>query len=84
MPVLTTAVREPIAGVLSVTVNCVEVAAVTMPVAPLESVTMLLAGMVEKPVPVMMRVVELIKTGAVLAEIVGAVPKTRSLPVPPV
>ena len=84
MPLLTTAVREPIAGVLSVTVNCVGVAAVTTPVAPLERVTTLLLGVVEsKPVPVMMSVVELIKTAPVLAEIVGATPMTRSLPVPP-
>ena len=51
---VTTAVRLPMAvgGVVKVTVNCVEVAAVTVPLAPkVLNVTVLWLNVVEKPVP---------------------------------
>ena len=58
--VVTTAVRLPKAGkVLKVTVNCVAVAAVTFPVPELK-MTELLLGVVSKPVPLMVIVVELV------------------------
>ena len=59
--------------VLKVTVNCVVVAAVTVPTAPLLKVTVLLAGVVEKPVPAMFSVVVLCTRSAVLGVIVTEV-----------
>ena len=72
--VVTTAVRLPRDGaVFNVTVNWVAVALVTMP-APLLKATVLLAAVVSKPVPVMIKVVALIARLFVFKEIVGAVP----------
>ena len=71
---VTTAVRAPmIAGsVFMVTVNWVEVAAVTVPTALLLKRTVLLAGVVEKPVPLMIIVGVLIEKIVVLGVTVGA------------
>ena len=75
---VTTAVRlEPMVvvgggGVLKVTVNCVEVAVVTMPAAPRLNATVLLLAVVSKPVPLMTTVVALIGRFAVLVVTVGA------------
>jgi len=58
--VFTTTPRLPRAGAeLKVTVNWVDVALVTVPVASLLKVTVLLVAVVSKPVPVMMSVVAL-------------------------
>ena len=52
---VTTAVRLPgvVGGVVKVTTNLLEVAKMIVPIAPLLKVTVLLAGVVEKPVPLM-------------------------------
>lgn len=58
--VVTTAVRLPKAGgVLKVTVSWVEVAAVTVP-EPVLKLTVLLPGVVSKPVPLMVIVGEVV------------------------
>ena len=61
---VTTAVRNPIAVgcVLKVTVNdvLVKFTEVTVPIAPLLNATVLLVVVVEKPVPVIIKVVALI------------------------
>ena len=59
---VTTAVRNPsaVGCVVKATVNWVEVEAVTTPNAPLLNATVLLAGVVENPVPVIVKVVALI------------------------
>ena len=71
---VTTAVRVPmLAGsVFMVTVSWVEVAAVTVPTALLLKRTELLAGVVEKPVPLMVIVGVLIEKIVVLGVTVGA------------
>jgi len=71
---VTIAVRVPmLAGsVVMVTVNWVEVAAVTVPTALLLKRTELLAGVVEKPVPLMVIVGVLIEKIVVLGVTVGA------------
>jgi hypothetical protein len=57
--VVTTAVRLPadVGDVVRFTVNDVEVAAVTVPTAPLLNVTVLLARVVENPKPLIVRLV---------------------------
>ena len=71
--VVTTTRRVPRVGaVLSVTVNWVAVALVTVPVAPLLKLTVLLAAIGSKPVPVMVSVVALIARLFVLGVTVGA------------
>ena len=59
---VTTAVRLPmvVGGVVKLTINCVAVAEVTLPTAPLLKVTVLLAAVVLNPVPAMVSVVVLL------------------------
>ena len=66
--VVTTAVMLPVlvGSVLKDMVNWVAVALVTVPTAPLLKVTVLLAAVVENPVPEMVRVVEV---GALIARL---------------
>ena len=65
---VTTAVMLPVlvGSVEKVTVNWVAVALVTVPTAPLLKVTVLLAAVVENPVPAMVRVVVV---GALIARL---------------
>jgi hypothetical protein len=65
---VTTAVMLPVlvGSVEKVTVNWVAVALVTVPNAPLLKVTVLLAAVVENPVPAMVKVVEV---GALIARL---------------
>jgi len=72
--VVTTAVMLPVlvGSVEKVTVNWVAVELVTVPTAPLGKVTVLLAGVVENPVPAMVRVVALIARLLELNVTVGA------------
>ena len=72
--VVTTAVKLPRDGlVLKVTVNWVAVAAVTVPV-PLLKVTVLLAAVVSKPVPLKISVAPFVVRLLVLNVTVGRVP----------
>jgi hypothetical protein len=66
--VVTTAVMLPVlvGSVEKVTVNWVAVALVTVPTAPLLKVTVLLAAVVENPVPAMVKVVAV---GALIARL---------------
>jgi len=68
--VVTTAVMLPVlvGSVLKDMVNCVAVALVTMPTAPLLKVTVLLAAVVEKNVPAMVKVE--VEVGALIARVV--------------
>src|SRR5262249_9282294 len=69
---VTTAVRLPTDGwVLNVTVNWVALAAVTVPTAPRLKLTLLLAGVLEKPNPLMVSVVALVARLAVLMVTTG-------------
>ena len=73
--VVTIALRfpDPVGRMLKLTVNWVEVAAVTLPMAPkVVNATVLLLAVVSKPVPLMTTVVALIGRFAVLAVTVGA------------
>ena len=76
--VVTTAVRLPSAAGLvpNVTVSDVAVADVTVPVAPLLKTTVLLAGVVSKPAPLIMIVVALMGRVAVLLVTAGATEAT--------
>jgi hypothetical protein len=72
---VTTAVRLPrvVGCVVKVTTKLLEVDAVTVPEAPLLKVTVLLAGVVEKPVLLMIIVGALLARYAVFVVTVGAV-----------
>ena len=74
---MTTAVRNPsaVGCVVNVTVNeFAEVTEVTIPKAPLLNATVLLAGVVEKPEPVIIKVVALIaRLGGLTGFTVGAI-----------
>jgi hypothetical protein len=71
--VVTTAVRLPVAvgSVLKATVNCVEVAEVTIPKAPRLNATVLLLAVVSNPDPLIIIVGVLIARFAVLAVTTG-------------
>ena len=78
---VTTAVRLPIDGaVFNVTVNWVAVAALTVPV-PLLRVTVLLAAVVSKPVPAMIRVVSVAGKLLVFEVTVGGAATVADCPV---
>ena len=69
---VTDALREPSARLVNpVTVNCVAVAEVTVPVAPPMKVTMLLAGVVEKPMPLIVMLMSVSRMLAVLGVTTG-------------
>ncbi len=75
--VVTMAVRLPAEGfVVSETVRRVEVALVTVPTAPLLNVTVLLAAVVSKPVPAIVKLAALAARLAVDAVMVGAIAAT--------
>jgi len=81
LPILkevTTALRlKVVMGcVLKVTVNCVGVAAVTVPAAPLLMATVLLPKVVSNPVPIMIIVGALMARFAALGVTVGAMAVT--------
>ena len=66
-----------------ITVNCVAVARVTVPTAPLLKITLLLPGIRSKPVPFMVIVVTFIDNRFELLVIAGKVVRVTSLPLPP-
>jgi len=72
---VTTAVRLPVVlgCVVRFTVNWVDVAEVTVPIASLLKSTVLLLGVVEKPIPLMVIVGALVARAVELRVIVGAV-----------
>lgn len=85
--VVTTAVNRPtlVGCVESVTVNDVAVAAVTAPTAPLLKTTVLLPGVVLKPVPVMVTDVSVTPRLVVTSVTIGAIFATWTaapLPIP--
>ena len=73
--VVTTAVSAPtlVGWVESVTVNDVAVAAVTVPTAPLLNTTLLLPGVVSKPVPVIVTDVSVTLRLVVTEVTIGAI-----------
>ena len=79
--VVTTAVRLPmlVGWIEKITFNCVEVDELTVPMAPSLKATLLFAGMVSKPVPVMVRVVVVISRSAMLRVTVGIAVRVTSL-----
>lgn len=71
--IVTTAVREPLlGGVIKETINCVEVAELTIPTAPRLSATVLFAATGIKLVPLMVNVVVVVVKFAELEVTVGA------------
>ena len=83
--VVTTAVRLTalVGCVEKLTVNCVDEAELTVPMAPLLNVTVLFDGVVSNPVPVILMTVTSIFRFLVLSVTVGIAVKVISFPVPP-